>query len=70
MTTYADLARRLEAELAALDQLLATDLPGLNRQLAVARMKPVARQSEQAVEPGTADILSQSEEEEEEESEH
>ena len=71
VATHADLARRLEAELAALDQLLATDLPVLNRQLAAARMKPVVRQSEQAVEPGTADILSQSEEEEEEEeSEH
>jgi hypothetical protein len=69
VATHADLARRLEAELAALDQLLATDLPVLNRQLAAARMKPVVRQSEQAVEPGTADILSQSEEEEEE-SEH
>ena len=66
---HADLKRRLEAELAALDAALVADLPPLNAQLAKARLPAVERRPEAAVEPGTADIKGQAQEEEEGEEE-
>jgi len=52
-TVFTDLSRRLDRELAALDQLLATELPPLNVKLAGAHLPPIERKSEPAVEPGT-----------------
>jgi len=52
-TVFTDLSRRLDRELAALDQLLATELPVLNVKLAGAHLPPIERKSEPAVEPGT-----------------
>ena len=66
-TVHADLKRRLDSEIAALDAALASDLPALNRLLATARLQPVERRPEPSVEPGTADIKGQGAEEEEEE---
>jgi hypothetical protein len=51
---FADLSQRLDRELASLDELLATGLPPLNRQLASAHLPPVERRPEAAVEQGTA----------------
>jgi len=53
-TVFADLSKRLDGELAALNQVLATDLPGLNRKLAAAHLPAVERKPEPSVEPGTA----------------
>ena len=66
-TVHADLKRRLDSEIAALDAALASDLPALNRLLATVRLQPVERRPEPSVEPGTADIKGQGAEEEEEE---
>jgi len=66
-TVHGDLKRRLDVELGALDSVLTSDLPALNRELAAAGLKPVERRPEPSVEPGTADIRGQGEEEEEEE---
>jgi len=51
---FADLSQKLDRELAALDQLLSTDLPALNRKLAAAHLPPVERKPEAAVEQGMA----------------
>lgn len=56
---HAELAGQLERELAALDALLASDLPALNRRLKAARLPTIERKPAAAVEPGTADIDSQ-----------
>ena len=64
---HADLKRRLNAELTALDAALSSDLPALNRLLASSGLKPVERRPEPSVEPGTADIKGQGAEGEEEE---
>ena len=67
IAVHADLKRRLDAELGALNALLATDLTEFNRLLVQARLRPVERRPEPSVEPGTADIKAQGEAEEEEE---
>ena len=64
---HAELAGRLQAQLASLDSVLGSDLPALNRILAAAGLKPVERRAEPSVEPGTADILAQGEKEDDEE---
>jgi len=66
---HADLKRRLDVELAALEAALSADLPTLNKQLAKAKLPAIARRAEAAVEPGTADIKGQGAEEDEEEGE-
>jgi len=65
---FADLSQRLDRELAALDQLLTTDLPSLNARLSRAGLPTVERKPEAAVEPGTP-LGPGSEEDEEEEEE-
>ncbi|WP_426167607.1 WD40/YVTN/BNR-like repeat-containing protein [Sandarakinorhabdus sp. DWP1-3-1] len=45
-TTFADLSARLDRQTAALDAVLATDLPPLNATLTRAGLKPIVRQSE------------------------
>jgi hypothetical protein len=66
---FADLSQRLDRELAALDQLLASALPPLNQQLARAHLPAVERRPEPAVEPGTALKGTAAEHEEQEEDE-
>jgi photosystem II stability/assembly factor-like uncharacterized protein len=66
---FADLSQRLDRELAALDQLLATALPPLNQQLARAHLPAVERRPEPAVKPGTALKGTAAEHEEQEEDE-
>lgn len=51
---FTDLSRRLQVELVSLDQLLTSDLPVLNAKLTEARLPPVERKAEAAVEAGTA----------------
>jgi hypothetical protein len=51
---FADLSKRLDSELASLDEALAKDLPGLNARLSAAHLPPIERRPEPAVEPGTA----------------
>ena len=63
---HADLKRRLDAELAALEAALSADLPALNAQLSKAKLPAITRQPEAAVEPGTADIKGQGAEVDEE----
>jgi photosystem II stability/assembly factor-like uncharacterized protein len=53
-TVFADLSQRLDLELAALEQLLATELPPLNLRLRAAGLPAIERRPEPAVEPGTA----------------
>jgi photosystem II stability/assembly factor-like uncharacterized protein len=55
-TVFADLSKRLDRELAALDEALATDLPALNRKLAAVHLPAVERKPEPSVEPGTATV--------------
>ncbi|MEO6433116.1 MAG: glycosyl hydrolase [Sphingomicrobium sp.] len=55
-----ELARQLERELAALDALIANDLPALNALLKAARLPPVRAIAAKGVEPGTADLDSES----------
>jgi hypothetical protein len=50
---FADLSQRLGRELAALDQLLAIELPPLNAKLAAAHLPTIERRPETPVEPGT-----------------
>jgi photosystem II stability/assembly factor-like uncharacterized protein len=66
-TVFADLSQRLDRELAAMDKLLTTDLPLLNIRLSRARLPPVARTPEAAVEPGTPPSPGGEEDEEDEE---
>jgi hypothetical protein len=49
---FTDLSTRLDRELAALEGLLAKDLPALNARLAAAHLPPVERKPEASVEPG------------------
>ncbi|GAA3999996.1 WD40/YVTN/BNR-like repeat-containing protein [Sphingomonas humi] len=66
---FADLSQRLDRELAALDQLLAAELPRLNARLTREGLPPVERRAEAAVEPGSALGPGGEEEDEEEEEE-
>jgi photosystem II stability/assembly factor-like uncharacterized protein len=52
-TVFADLSQRLDRELAAIEQLLGTELPPLNARLAAARLQPIEKRPEAAVEQGT-----------------
>jgi photosystem II stability/assembly factor-like uncharacterized protein len=52
-TVFADLSQRLDRELAAMDQLLGTELPPLNARLVAAHLPLIERKPESAVEPGT-----------------
>lgn len=52
-TTFADLSQRLDRELAALDQLLGSELPAFNAKLATAHLPPVEPKPEASVEPGS-----------------
>jgi hypothetical protein len=52
-TTFADLSQRLDRELAALNQVLTTELPAYNAKLAAAHLPPVERTPEAAVEQGS-----------------
>lgn len=49
---FADLSRRLDRELAGLEQLLSRDLPALNGKLTAAHLPAIERRPEPAVEPG------------------
>jgi photosystem II stability/assembly factor-like uncharacterized protein len=62
---FADLSQRLDAQLAELNTVLATDLPRFNQQLAAARLPAVERRAEPAVEPGTATTPGSGEDEDE-----
>jgi photosystem II stability/assembly factor-like uncharacterized protein len=62
----ADLSERLDGELAALDQLLAAELPRLNAQLSAVHLPAIERRPEPAVEQGTATASDLEEDEDEE----
>jgi hypothetical protein len=53
-TVFTDLSQRLDREIAALDGVLGSDLPALNRRLAQAHLPQIERRAEPAVEQGTA----------------
>jgi photosystem II stability/assembly factor-like uncharacterized protein len=52
-TVFADLSQRLDRELAALDQLLGTELPTFSARLAAAHLPAIERKAERPVEAGT-----------------
>jgi hypothetical protein len=64
-TVFADLSQRLDAQLAELNAVLATDLPRFNQQLAAAHLPAVERRPESDVEPGTATAPGTGEDEDE-----
>jgi len=52
--TFADLSKQLDAELASLNEALATDLPEFNAMLEKQHIAPVEKRALPAVEQGTS----------------